>query len=129
MMYILKNSKHESGYTLVETLVAIAILGAIAVIFLGGLSTTSRAAYMFDEQDTAISLAQLQMEWIKKADYDDTGEYSLVPIPSNKDYIGYSVNATAESLNTPDDGIQRIAITVLRHEEKILTLETYKVDR
>ena len=33
----------ESGATLIETLVALAILGTIAVVFLSGLVTSSRA--------------------------------------------------------------------------------------
>ena len=59
----------ESGITLIETVVALAILGAIAVIFLSGLATASKAAFIADEQATAESLAQSQMEWIKNASY------------------------------------------------------------
>ena len=47
----------ESGVTLLETLVALAVLAAIAVGFLSGLATTSKAAIVSDEQSTAKSLA------------------------------------------------------------------------
>jgi hypothetical protein len=36
---------------------------------------------------------------------------------------------TAEPLHTPDDGIQKITITIKRDDEVITRLEGYKVDR
>ena len=61
----------ESGTTLLETVVALAILGTIAVTFLSGLVTTSQAAFIADERATAESLAQSQMEWAQNASYVD----------------------------------------------------------
>jgi hypothetical protein len=52
MVRILKNLKHESGYTRIEIPIAIAMPGSIAAIILGGLSMTSGAAYLYDEQDS-----------------------------------------------------------------------------
>ena len=118
----------ESGMTLLETVVALAILGTIAVTFLGGLVTTSKAAFTVDERATAESLAQSQMEQVINASYNATG-YSPASIPTSKDYINYSANITAESLNTPDDGIQKIIVTVKHSGEQVFTLEGYKVDR
>jgi type II secretory pathway pseudopilin PulG len=118
----------ESGITLLETVVALAILGIIAVTFLGGLVTTSKAAFTVDERATAMSLAQSQMEQVLNASYNATG-YSPAPIPTDKDYINYSANITAESLDTPDDGIQKITVTVNRSGEQVFTLESYKVNK
>jgi len=122
------STSRESGTTLVETLVALAILGTIAVIFLSGLATTSKAAFTVDEQATAESLAQSQMEWVQNASYSATG-YSPAPIPTGKDYINYSATIMAESLHNPDDGIQKIAVTVRHSGETVITLQGYKVDR
>lgn len=120
----------ESGVTLLETIVALAILGTIAVTFLSGLATTSRAAFTADEQATAESLAQSQMEWVKNAGYSyNATVYSPAPVSSSKDYINYSVTIAAGSLNTPDDGIQKITVTVKRFSEGVIKLEGYKVDR
>ena len=120
----------ESGATLLEVAVALAILGTIAVAFLSGLATTSEAAFTADEQATAESLAQSQMEWVKDADYVYSAtEYSLTPIPGVKDYINYSAVITAESLHDPDDGIQKITVTVERSDEVVIKLEGYKVAR
>jgi type II secretory pathway pseudopilin PulG len=123
-------TRRESGITLIETVVALAILGTIGVIFLSGLTTTSKAAFIFDEQATAESLARSQMEWAQNADYVyDATQYSPTPIPSGKDYINYSATITAESLNNPDDGIQKITVTVKRFNETVIKLQSYKVDR
>ena len=120
----------ESGTTLIETVVALAILGTIAVTFLSGVATTSKAAYITDEQATAGSLAQSQMEWAQNAAYvSEATQYPPSPIPSGKDYINYSATVTAESLHDPDDGIQKIIVTVKRSGKQILILEGYKVDR
>ncbi len=123
-------TRRESGITLIETMVALAILGTIGVIFLSGLTTTSKAAFIFDEQTTAESLARSQMEWAQNADYVyDATQYSPVPIPSAKDYINYSATITAEPLHNPDDGIQKITITVKHSGETVTKLQGYKVDR
>jgi len=120
----------ESGVTLTETLVALSILAAIAVPFLGGQATTSKAISIVDEQTTVESLARSQMEWVKNADYVyDATTYPAAPISDNKDYINYSVVISAEPLHSPDDGIQRITITVSRTSSEVMKLEGYKVAR
>ncbi len=117
--------RRESGTTLLETVVALAVLGIIAVTFLGGLVTTSKAAFTTDERATAESLARSQMEWVQNASYDAT-QYSPAPIPSGKDYVNYSTNITAEPLDT---GIQKITVTVKHSDKQVFTLEGYKVNR
>ena len=113
-----------------EALVAVAVLGTIAVTFLSGVVTTSKAAFTADERTTAESLARIQMEWAKSANYtDSTTQYSPAPIPGGKDYINYSANITAEPLHDPDEGIQKITVIVNRSGEQVITLESYKVDR
>ena len=120
----------ESGVTLIEAVVALAILGTIAITFLSGLATTSRAAFTADEQATAESLAQSQMEWAKNVNYsyEATG-YSPAPIPSDKDYLNYTAVITAEPLHNPDDGVQKITVIVKRFDEAVDKLEGFKVDR
>lgn len=120
----------ESGMTLIETIVALAILGAISVTLLSGLATTSKAMFTTDEQTTAESMAQSQMEWLKNTDYVyDATQYSPAPMPNGKDYINYSVVITAEPLHNPDDGIQKITVTIKHSDKGLIQLKGYKVDR
>jgi len=122
-------TRRDSGITLLETLVALAVLGTIAVTFLSGLVTSSKAAFTADERATAISLAQSQMECTQNASYvDDATEYSPAPIPSTDDYADYSVNIAAEPLHVDDQGIQKITVTIERSGQEVTTLEGYKVD-
>lgn len=118
------------GVSLIETLVALAIIGAITAIFLSGLITASKASFTADEQTTAESLARSQMEWVKNATYEeDTAQYPPALMPSGSDYVNYSAVIAAEPLHDPDDGIQKITVTIKRFDETIITLEGYKRQR
>ena len=95
-----------------------------------GLATTSKGAMVADEQTTAESLARSQMEWAKQVAYTDNATgYASAPIPSGDDYIGYTANITAEPLHNPDDGIQKITVTIKHFDKDIVQLEGYKADR
>lgn len=115
---------------LLETLVALAVLGSVSVAFLSGLATTSRASMIVDEQTTAESLARSQMEWVKKISYTyEATEYSPQPIFSGDDYIGYSASIAAERLHVPDDGIQKVTVIITHYNKEVIELVGYKVDR
>jgi len=122
-------SGREPGVSLLETVVALFVLGTVAVTFLSGLVTTSRAAFLADEQATAESLAKSQMEWAKKASYTPGAtSYAAATLPTGKDYMNYSATISAQP-HDPDDGIQKITVTVSRSGEVIIRLEGYKVNR
>ncbi len=125
-----RSAGDESGMALIETLVAMALVGSIAVTYLSGLATTFKATMVADEQSTAESLARSQMEWVKTVTYvSSTANYTATAIPSASDYTGYSVNITAAALNTPDDGIQKITVAVKHWGKQLISLEGYKVNR
>jgi prepilin-type N-terminal cleavage/methylation domain-containing protein len=120
-------NRSESGMTLTETIVALAIIGTIAVVFLSGLITTSNATVIADEQATAESLARSQMEWVQETTYvENATQYTTAPILSISDYQDYSANISAMTLHTPDDGIQKITVRIYRNGGNIITLEGYK---
>jgi hypothetical protein len=117
----------EPGATFVETVVALAVLGLIAIVFLSGLVVTHKATYAFDEHATAESLAWSQMEWVQNSLYiDDATQYTPAEIPDTSDYLYYSVTIAAEPLHNPDEGIQKITVKVDRNDERVVTLEGYK---
>jgi hypothetical protein len=67
---------------------------------------------------------------VKNASYSyNATSYSTAPVPNGKDYFQYSAAILAEPLHTPDDGIQKITVTVQRSGKDIFNLEGYKVDR
>ncbi len=148
--------KNERGFTLIEVLIAVALVGIIAVAFLSGLATASRALVIADEHATAESLARSQMEYVKNqgyitaADYDagvpGSGEVTYDKITGIPDgYTIWSFNragATVEDIiygvpwdsqnNLPvdtDAGLQRIKLIIKHHGKEVITLENYKVDR
>jgi hypothetical protein len=99
----------------------------VAVVFLGGLLTTSKTNFKSDEFGTAASLAQLQTESVRVAPY--ANQYPALPVPETKDYAGYSVTVTASPLHIQDDGIQKIAVNIDRYGKQVFRVESYKVDR
>jgi prepilin-type N-terminal cleavage/methylation domain-containing protein len=147
----------EKGFSLLEVIIAIALIGIVAVAFLGALATGSKAIFIADERATAESLARSQMEYVKNQDYSvapwaytvTSLERSSSPEPSwwgtnpspllSSNYAGYSVEVNADPLpdpNNPDNdlvGIQKITVTVNHYyrpdKPEVLTLEDYKVDR
>jgi len=122
--------KTEKGFALIETLVSIAILGAVGVIFLSGLATASKSTIVADEKTTAQSLLVSQLEWVRKCAYEyEASEYPAAEIPTETDYTGYSAAISAQPVDSPDGGVQKITITIMRHDEQVITMDTYKVDR
>ena len=118
---------NQTGMTLIETLVAIAILALISVVFLGGLVVGSKGTLEADEQSTAESVARCQMEWVQGLTYvDNATQYSPGDLDTFDDYGGYTANITAESLHSPDDGIQKITVTVLHKGNWVMSIEGYK---
>jgi len=116
------------GFTLIEVLIAMALVGIIAITFLSALTTATTALAIADRRATAESLARSQMEDVKNQDYDFTEpqEYEQYNVES-LDHPGYFISVSAEPLHKPDDdGIQKITVTVSRDGKVVFTLESYK---
>jgi type II secretory pathway pseudopilin PulG len=122
--------RNESGEALITTLVAFAIVSVIVAAFLSGLATALGATSIADKISTADSLARSQMEWAKDSPYVfEATEYTPASMPEGEHYIDYSASIAAQPLNSPDDGIQRITVTVDRGETTVFILNGYKVNR
>jgi len=112
----------EKGISLLETILALAILGIISVSFLGGTATTSTARATADERASGKILAESLLETIKKMDY--ASSYNLT-VPD--DFAGYAANITVQ--NIKNNNIQQVFITIEHRNREVLTLESYKVNR
>jgi prepilin-type N-terminal cleavage/methylation domain-containing protein len=121
-MKMLKLIKTEKGFSLIEVLIAVGLVGLMAAAFLMAIATASKAVLLADERTTAESLAKSQIESIKEQEYDDTGFYFQISTPTNyeiKDPI------IVEELQ---DGLQKITVTIMHQDKDVFTLEGYKVE-
>lgn len=124
------NIRFQNGFTLIEMLVGLAVLGTIAVVFLSGLVTINKAASIHDRQATAMSLAQNQLEYVKTSPYIyETREYDPGTLPDEGKYAHYSASIYAEPLSSPDNGIQKITVVIEHSGNQLAQLEMYKTDR
>ncbi len=119
----------EAGIGLVEALVALVIIGFVAVALLSGLATGAKAGMVADEQATAESLARSQIEYIKGLEYQTVpATYSVDPSLTLTG--GWSIpDPVAEAVPTLDSNIQKVTVIIQRYGRTVLTVATYKANR
>lgn len=130
--------RRESGVALLEAVVALAILGIVAVTFLVGLSSISKADFIISKQSDAESAATSQLEYIKSQSYisyavPGHGNYDVINV-----YSPYTIEVTTVPINPAtgqplasgqDNGVQRITVSVKYQGEQAIALQSYKVNR
>lgn len=138
--------RQQKGTTLIEVLVAVALLGVIGGAFLATVSTGTIAISQIRCEVAAQNLARSQLEHTKAgnytyydfgADLDDPSDdippqYPVIATPP-----GYSVDVVAVPIPDPDDPdypycdneMQKITITVYQDGEYVLQVEDIKVYR
>lgn len=134
--------KSEKGFALIETLVALALMGITAVGLLSGLATTFRAGTISQERVVAESLAKSQWEYIRAQDYIPTADYDpddpekryqLIAIPDELVVKDYTVEiGTPATIIGPDDGefeLQSITVVINCDSKQLLTMSDYRVGR
>lgn len=150
MMKRLKNK--ERGFTLIEAIIALGLLGIIGIAFMTALATSSTAIIVSDKHATAESLARSEMEYVKSQDYyskpwsyqlpSGTSPTGQLPedwwdgshtLPAGYDNYTVTVEAVwldpLEDGDGNDDGLQLITVTVTfprDDPEEVLALEGYK---
>lgn len=128
--------------SLIETLVGLALLGIIAVAFLSGLFTTSKAVSLSQESVSVDSLVKSQIEYIRVQDYvavddyspdDPDNHYELIDILPDLAAAGYSVELI--DMNPPPTilseaggyELQKITVAVKRDGKAELVVSIYRV--
>lgn len=126
----------ETGQSLVEELVTVAIVSLALVIIIGALSTGSMGVRTASDRVTAENLARSQLELIKDAAY--SADPTVSPYPTVSPVQGYTVSVGIEYWTAPDgpftstvrdDGLQKLNVGVSGSAGALLQLEGYKVDR
>jgi len=115
----------ERGLSLVESLIAVAILGVTAVALVVAMSTGMIAVRGMEEGVIAQNLVRTQLEYVKSCPYDsEATSYPDIDTPE-----GYAISVGVSSVPDTGSDIQKVTATVSREGVDILTVEDYKVSR
>lgn len=120
---------NSRGFALVESIVALGLLGIVVAVFLGSIGTATKANMVADKRVTAESLARSEFEYIKSCNYTYSAtEYPIDPtldIPSR-----WSMTTpVVEALREPDDGIQKVTVTIKHDGNDVFSAFIYKMER
>ncbi len=117
----ISNPKSEIGSSLVEILVAVAIVALALTVFVAGLSTGAFAVRASNQLTTANNLASTQLETIKAEGYiTGTASYPAIPAPP-----GYSIVNVVTQLQP---ALQQVTVTV-SYQGGSVVMSNYKVNR
>lgn len=148
---MIKRLKRQKGFSLIEVIIALGLLGIVGIAFLGALATSSSAIIVNDERATAESLARSEMEYVKSQPYSSAPWSYKLPLPGEwpeeslpdwwdpdnpptppEGYENYTAAVAAEPVHSgDDDGLQEITVTVTflegtDEEKEVIVLEGYK---
>jgi type II secretory pathway pseudopilin PulG len=134
------STRNEAGFTLVEELVAVAVVGLGLVILVSMITTGAIGTRKVNDLVVAESLARSQIELIKDAAYQEDPGISPYPAVSTPpeftvtvsyQYWDSSANGGSGGFITAqhNEGLQKVTVTVTSDGETIHTTSSYKVDR
>jgi prepilin-type N-terminal cleavage/methylation domain-containing protein len=117
--------RNENGFSLMEMLIAVSIVGIAFSVFMTALSISSLSVGTLNEATVAQNLAQRQIEQTRAATYDATGaSYTLVTAPA-----GYTIGLAVNSALYADNKIQKLTVTITHSAQQVLVVEDYKGNR
>ncbi len=120
-----KEHKGQRGSSLLETLIAVGIMGTVVVAFLSALSTASMSTGTVSESEVAQNLAVSQLEQVRATPFvASPGSYSVITPPP-----GYSISLVVLPVSGGDSNIQLIRTTVSVGGEALAYVEDIKVNR
>ncbi len=118
-------NRDERGITLVESIVAIAILGGGVLTLVLTMSGGALAVRENDQQAIAQGLARTQLEYVKNYPYaPGATTYPAVSVPD-----GYGIAVGVATVPGANNNIQKITANITRDGAVIMTVQDYKVNR
>ncbi|MYB92318.1 prepilin-type N-terminal cleavage/methylation domain-containing protein [Candidatus Poribacteria bacterium] len=127
MKYLI--SAEENGFTLVEILVTLAILGAALPALLHAFASAARNQGLSDNTTTALYLLKFRMAEIEMTGYPDVGE-ETGEFGENTRYRWSSIVEDVESEEV--ENVRRVQVTVTwehKNRERSMSMNTYIADR
>ncbi|MDD5093956.1 MAG: type II secretion system protein [Dehalococcoidia bacterium] len=128
----------QPGFTLIEVLVAVALMATMGVGFVSAMITGTNSTGVVEKKVDIDNLARAQMEYTKGCQYKAVGDGGYltiddptvdpeyrVTLPSDYDIL---VEQTAVDETDPPY-IQMITVTIKRGSDTLLELQGYKVNR
>lgn len=128
---------HSRGLTMIEVLLAVAILGVIGIAFMSAMSTATTTLMVGDERTTAESLARRQMEYVKGQGYkvesvltqpvyqkisDIPDGYAVWSIDRDGEQVEEIIGIPWDSENNrpvdTDKGLQKIALVITHVDDE-----------
>jgi len=125
----------ESGFTILEVLIAVGILGLVGVAVLQGYDTSYRTTGTLDEQVTARTLITAHIESIKRlpysATYPNAGEDINIP---DQYTVVVETECTDDDITyqacSGNETLQRIIVSVFREGGKpVMRICTFRTPR
>ena len=114
---------NKKGYLFIELTIAIAVIAMVIIGLLQGLTVGILGTYRDSQINTALHLAQSQMEYIKSLPYcDGCDTYDKLDEPT-----GYTIYVDADD-TVYGNGLQLITVNV-SYQDKSVVLQGYKTDR
>jgi len=132
--------REQTGFSLIEVVVAVAILAAIGVAFMTALETNYRADRTLDEKVVATNLATEYIEAIKQCPYAPT--YPNADCTLDGIYVPFQYSVTVDTecssdgetfapcTGSEDETFQKIIVRVSREGGKpVLSMCAYRTKR
>ncbi len=125
----------QGGFSLLELVIALGVLGLIGVGFMAANNTISKSTGIIDEKTVAVNLATDYIEDIKSYPYSATYPNAGDSIPTP---FGYNVTIETEfsedgtnfsSEYTDDTTLEFIRVIIARQGETVFSLCTYRSKR
>ena len=117
--------RSEKGLALVESLVAVLLLGTTILTFTTALATGSLGVRENDQEVVVQSLARSQLEYTKSYSYDPNATtYPTVATPP-----GYAISVAVSAISGTNSNIQKVTANISRDGNLIMTIEDYKGNR